>query len=300
MKSNDEHYLSLYLDYVRVEKGLSENSLESYRRDLDMYILYTNDTRGKSILEADQQDIENFLEHRAKNAKMRTVARNKVSITNFYKFMISENVIAKNPTENLEVIRLERTIPDYLTVKEVDRLLAVPDIHKVKGIRDKIIFEMMYSCGMRVSEVCNLKVSDISFKGSFIRLHGKGNKERITPFGADARRLLKKYLATIRPRILRGKKGVNEIFLNLRGDRISRVGIWKIVKETMRDSGIKKNVFPHTLRHSFATHLLQRGADLRSVQEMLGHSDISTTEIYTHVNKPYLRSQVSHHPLSRR
>ncbi|MEK6797228.1 MAG: site-specific tyrosine recombinase XerD [Spirochaetota bacterium] len=297
--ANDDQQLTSYLDYVRVEKGLSENSLESYRRDIDLFINYITGGLAKPVAESTKEDIERFLEHRGTTSKLRTVARNKVSISNFFRFLLSEGIIKENPAENLEVIHLERTLPDYLSVREVDRLLSVPDVKKIKGLRDKIIFEMMYSCGMRVSEVCDLTVNDISFKGGYIKLHGKGGKERITPFGGEAKKLLRRYLAIVRPRILRGKKGINELFLNLRGSRISRVGIWKIVKETMRESGIKKNVFPHTLRHSFATHLLQRGADLRSVQEMLGHSDISTTEIYTHCNKPYLRSQMARHPLNR-
>lgn len=295
---NDDHYLSLYLDYVRVEKGLSENSLESYRRDLQMFMLYANKTCGKNLLEVEKKDVENFLESRAKKgAKPRTVARNKVSITNFYKFLVYEQIVTDNPTDNLEVIRLERTLPEYLTEEEVEKFLDAPDTKTPKGLRDKVIFELMYSSGLRVSEVCAAMVEDVNVKEQSIKLKGKGGKERYVPFGKEAKKLIIKYLDTARKTLLKGKK-VDELFVNCRGGKISRVGIWKIVKEILGKSGIKKNVFPHTLRHSFATHLLQEGADLRSVQQMLGHSDIATTEIYTHLNRPYVEDQMQKHPKS--
>lgn len=208
-----------------------------------------------------------------------------------------EEYIEKNPSDNLEVIKLKRTLPEYLSVEDVDKLLSVPDIKTPKGIRDKLIFELMYSCGLRVSEVCALTLYDVSIDSPTpcLRLHGKGGKERLVPIGDAALTILDLYLKKARPMMSKGKKSA-ELFLNCRGDHISRVGVWKIVKEVLKLSGIEKNVFPHTLRHSFATHLVQRGADLRSVQKMLGHSDITTTEIYTHVDSTHLKNQMKKHP----
>ncbi len=294
-KHDDDFYTTSYLTYVRIEKGLSGNSLASYQHDLRIYLTFLKEN-NKTLLGATQKDIEKFLSHRTKSGvKLRTVARNKVSITNLYKFLIMEDYIEKNPTENLEVIKLKRTLPDYLSVEEVDKLLSVPDLSTAKGIRDKLIFELMYSCGLRVSEVCSLTLFDVSIDAEYLRLFGKGGKERIVPIGKDALTILDMYLKESRPVMLK-KKRSNELFLNCRGDHISRVGVWKIVKEVLKLSGINKNVFPHTLRHSFATHLVQRGADLRSVQRMLGHSDITTTEIYTHVDSEHLKNQMKKHP----
>lgn len=292
---SDKELLSKYLTYVKVEKGLSENSLESYERDLVMYIAFLKQNK-KTVLKALRRDIEKFLSERTSGgSKLRTVARNKVSIGNLYKFLVMEGFLLKNPTDNLEVIRLKRTLPEYLTVEEVDKLLSLHNEKTDKGLRDKTIFELMYSCGLRVSELCGLKLDDMFFEGKYLKLTGKGNKERIVPINDIALELLKKYMATSRCAMVKSKNS-KELFLNFRGDKISRVGIWKIVKETMKKSGIEKNVYPHTLRHSFATHLIQRGADLRSVQRMLGHSDITTTEIYTHVDSGHLKKQIRKHP----
>lgn len=291
----DNDLLSMYLTYVRVEKGLSVNSLDSYKRDILIYLDFLK-LNKKNVLKATRRDIEKFLSERTEHgSKLRTVARNKVSIGNLYKFLVMENYLTKNPTDNLEVIRLKRTLPEYLTADEVDELLSVHNEKTDKGLRDKSIFELMYSSGLRVSEICALKSEDVFFEGKYLRLYGKGNKERIVPINDRALDILKRYVKTSRVVMVKSKK-TNELFLNFRGDKISRVGIWKIVKEAMRKSGIEKNVYPHTLRHSFATHLIQHGADLRSVQRMLGHSDITTTEIYTHVDSAHLKKQISKHP----
>ncbi len=294
-KHDDNYYITSYLAYVRVEKGLSGNSLASYKHDLQIYLTFLQSIK-KTLLEATQKDIEAFLSFRSKSGvKLRTVARNKVSVTNLYKFFLMEDYINKNPADNLEVIKLKRTLPEYLSIEDVDKLLAVPDLSTPKGIRDKLIFELMYSCGLRVSEVCALTLYDVFIEAEYLRLLGKGGKERIVPIGKNALMLLEMYMEKSRPIMLKNKK-TDELFLNCRGERISRVGVWKIVKEVLKLSGIKKNVFPHTLRHSFATHLIQRGADLRSVQRMLGHSDITTTEIYTHVDSQHLKNQMKKHP----
>lgn len=291
----DNDLLSMYLTYVRVEKGLSVNSLDSYKRDILIYLDFLK-LNKKTVLKAGRKDIEKFLGERTEHgSKLRTVARNKVSIGNLYKFLVMENYITKNPTDNMEVIRLKRTLPEYLTAEEVDELLSVHNEKTDKGLRDKSIFELMYSSGLRVSEICSLKVDDVFFEGKYLRLFGKGNKERIVPINDRALDILRRYVRTSRMAMIKAKK-TNELFLNFRGDKISRVGIWKIVKETLRKSGIEKNVYPHTLRHSFATHLIQHGADLRSVQRMLGHSDITTTEIYTHVDSAHLKKQMTKHP----
>ena len=292
---SDQEILSMYLNYEAVEKGLSSNTLESYKRDIAIYLDFLGRNK-KTILKATRKDIEKFLsERKEQGSKSRTVARNKVSIVNLYKFLVMENYISKNPTDNLEVIRLKRVLPESLTTTEVDDLLAVPNEKTDKGLRDTAIFELMYSSGLRVSEICSLKIEDISFEEKCLKIKGKGNRERIVPINDRALDILQRYIQTSRVIMVKGKK-TSELFLNFRGDKISRVGIWKIVKETMKKSDIDKNVYPHTLRHSFATHLIQHGADLRSVQRMLGHSDITTTEIYTHVDSSHLKKQIAKHP----
>ena len=195
----------------------------------------------------------------------------------------------------MEIIRLKRNLPESLTSLEVENLISVHNEKTDKGLRDKAIFELMYSSGLRVSEICSLKIEDISFEGKYLRIFGKGKRERIVPINDSALDILKKYINTSRVILVKGKD-TNELFLNFRGDKISRVGIWKIVKEAMRKSGVEKNIHPHTFRHSFATHLIQHGADLRAVQRMLGHSDITTTEIYTHVDSSHLKKQIDKHP----
>ena len=292
---SDQEILSMYLNYESMEKGLSLNTLESYRRDIVIYLDFLGRNK-KTILKATRKDIEKFLSERKEHgSKSRTVARNKVSIVNLYKFLVMENYISKNPTDNLEVIRLKRVLPESLTTEEVDDLLSVHNEKTDKGLRDKAIFELMYSSGLRVSEICSLKIEDIFFDEKYLKICGKGKRERIVPINDKALDILKRYIQTSRVVMVKGKK-TSELFLNFRGDKISRVGIWKIVKEAMKKSGIEKNVYPHTLRHSFATHLIQHGADLRSVQRMLGHSDITTTEIYTHVDSTHLKKQIAKHP----
>ena len=292
---SDQEILSMYLNYESMEKGLSLNTLESYRRDIVIYLDFLNRNK-KTILKATRKDIEKFLsERKEQGSKSRTVARNKVSIVNLYKFLVMENYISKNPTDNLEVIRLKRVLPESLTDEEVDDLLSVHNEKTDKGLRDKAIFELMYSSGLRVSEICSLKIEDILFDEKYLKICGKGKRERIVPINDKALDILKRYIQTSRVVMVKGKK-TSELFLNFRGDKISRVGIWKIVKEAMKKSGIEKNIYPHTLRHSFATHLIQHGADLRSVQRMLGHSDITTTEIYTHVDSTHLKKQIAKHP----
>lgn len=292
---SDQEILSMYLNYEAVEKGLSSNTLESYKRDIVIYLDFLSRNK-KSILKATRKDIEKFLsERKEQGSKSRTVARNKVSIVNLYKFLVMENYISKNPTDNLEVIRLKRVLPESLTTTEVDDLLSVHNEKTDKGLRDKAIFELMYSSGLRVSEICSLKIDDIFFDGKYLKIRGKGNRERIVPINDRALDILQRYIQTSRVIMVKGKK-TSELFLNSRGDKISRVGIWKIVKEAMKKSKIEKNIYPHTLRHSFATHLIQHGADLRAVQRMLGHSDITTTEIYTHVDSAHLKKQIAKHP----
>ena len=239
---SDQEILSMYLNYEAVEKGLSSNTLESYKRDIAIYLDFLGRNK-KTILKATRKDIEKFLsERKEQGSKSRTVARNKVSIVNLYKFLVMENYISKNPTDNLEVIRLKRVLPESLTTTEVDDLLAVPNEKTDKGLRDKAIFELMYSSGLRVSEICSLKIEDISFEEKCLKIKGKGNRERIVPINDRALDILQRYIQTSRVIMVKGKK-TSELFLNFRGDKISRVGIWKIVKETMKKSDIDKNVY---------------------------------------------------------
>jgi integrase/recombinase XerD len=225
------------------------------------------------------------------------MARNLVTIKQFFQFLSSENIIPRSPADTIDAPKIERKLPDHLTVAEVGRFLSAFTEDTPINLRDKTIVELMYSCGLRISEVTDVKTSQFNYKEGYLAVFGKGAKERIVPIGSVALDLLIRYIKGARPFIGTTNK-YDEIFLNKSGAPLSRVGLWKIVKKYALRSGIKKNLKPHTLRHSFATHLIQNGADLRSVQEMLGHSDISTTQIYTHLDNTYLKLEhKKNHPL---
>lgn len=300
MRLDTVDLIARYLDYVLVEQGLAENSYTCYKRELEAFAKYLHDKRDKEAVNASEKDIQHYLDNRlAKGRKPRTVVRSKAVLNNFYVFLLREGIIDANPTEHLEYIRVDNDLPEYLTEREVERLLSSFDTNTKKGFRDKTLFELIYSSGLRVSEALSLKLNDVSFEPRYIRILGKGNKERIAPFGRNASALLEKYIAEVRPKIMKGNT-TNLIFLNCRGGQLTRVGAWKILKAQLEKVGIKKKISPHSLRHSFATHLLQKGADLRSVQELLGHADITTTEIYTHLNSPYLKEQMKKHSMHKK
>ncbi|MGB7281617.1 MAG: site-specific tyrosine recombinase XerD [Candidatus Acidiferrum sp.] len=289
--------ISLFLTHVRVEKGLSANTVSAYQRDLSKFNAFVQ-KRKLTLESVSRDDVVDFLAglYRGK-LESRTVARNLVTLRNFFRFSQVQELIPTDPSQNLESPKIRRTLPGYLRLEEVERLLAQPDAKTALGLRDRAMLEVLYSTGLRVSELTGLRVTDMDTKVGCIRCIGKGDKERIVPAGRKALGMVEKYLRDARPKLL--GKGVSSpaLFVNRRGVALSRVGVWKILSAYGRRAGLRVALTPHMLRHSFATHLLERGADLRSVQLMLGHADISTTQIYTHVVEERLKQiYKAHHP----
>jgi integrase/recombinase XerD len=282
---------------VKVEKGLSANTVAAYQRDLVKFNVFAQ--KRKLPLEGvNRDDLVDFLAgmYRQK-LESRTVARHLVTLRNFFRFLQIQELITTDPSLNLESPKIRRNLPGYLRLEEVERLLAQPDAKTALGLRDRAMLEVLYSTGLRVSELIGLGVADLDAKVGCIRCIGKGDKERIVPVGRKALGIVEKYLRDARPKLL--GKGVSSqaLFVNRRGKSLSRVGVWKILSAYGRRAGLRVALTPHMLRHSFATHLLERGADLRSVQLMLGHADISTTQIYTHVVEERLKQiYKAHHP----
>jgi len=289
--------ISSFLMHVRVEKGLSSNTVQAYRRDLAKFEDFAK--KKKLSLEAVRRDdLVDFLAglYRQK-LESKTVARHLVTLRNFFRFARVQELIPEDPSLNLESPKIRRALPGYLKLDEVDRLLLQPDAKTALGQRDRAMLEVLYSAGLRVSELIGLRVSDLDSKVGCVRCIGKGDKERIVPVGKKALGMVEKYLGDGRPKLVGKTGGSPTLFVNRRGKQLSRVGVWKILSEYGRRAGLRVPLTPHMLRHSFATHLLERGADLRSVQLMLGHSDISTTQIYTHVVEERLKQVYkAHHP----
>jgi len=291
--------ITSFLTHVRVEKGLSANTVAAYRRDLLKFDEFAK--KRKLTLEAvKRDDLVDFLSSLYhQKLESRTVARHLVTLRNFFRFAQIKEMIAEDPSVNLESPKIRRSLPGYLRLEEVEKLLAQPDEKTPIGLRDRAMLEVLYSSGLRVSELTGLRVMDLDRSAGCVRCVGKGDKERIVPIGKKATALVERYLRDARPKLL-GKRAVANspaLFLNRRGGSFSRVGVWKILSAYGRQAGLRVALTPHMLRHSFATHLLERGADLRSVQLMLGHSDISTTQIYTHVVEERLKQiYKAHHP----
>lgn len=291
--------IATFLNHARVEKGLSPNTTSAYRRDLVKFDEFAK--KRKLSLEAVTSDVlVDFLAslYRQK-LESRTVARHLVTLRNFFRYAQVQDLIPVDPTLNLESPKIRRTLPGYLRLEEVERLLNQPDIKTPLGLRDRAMLEVLYSTGLRVSELINLLVMDLDTGIGCVRCIGKGDKERIVPIGKRALSLVERYLRDARPRLVgKGKQALaTTLFINRRGSPLSRVGVWEILSAYGRQAGLRAGSTPHMLRHSFATHLLERGADLRSVQLMLGHSDISTTQIYTHVVEERLKQiYKAHHP----
>jgi integrase/recombinase XerD len=289
--------ISSFLTHVRVEKGLSSNTVSAYRRDLAKFSAFAQ--KRKLSLEAiSRDDLVDFLAslYRQK-LESKSVARHLVSLRNFFRFAQIQELIADDPSVNLESPKIRRSLPGYLRLEEVERLLAQPDAKTPFGLRDRAMLEVLYSAGLRVSELIGLRVTDLDSKVGSIRCIGKGDKERIVPVGKNALGMVEKYLQGARPKLLGKVASSPTLFVNRRGGALSRVGVWKILSAYGRRAGLRMALTPHMLRHSFATHLLERGADLRSVQLMLGHADISTTQIYTHVVEERLKQiYKAHHP----
>jgi integrase/recombinase XerD len=284
---------------VRVEKGLSANTISAYKRDLNKFEGFTR-KRKLTLESVGRDDLVDFLAglYRQK-LESRTVARQLVTLRNFFRFAQIQGLIAEDPSINLESPKIRRHLPGYLRLEEVEKLLEQPDSKTPTGLRDRAMLEVLYSTGLRVSELISLGVNDLDAKVGCVRCIGKGDKERIVPVGKKALGMVDKYLREGRPQLLRTAKASSgpALFINRRGVALSRVGVWKILSAYGRRAGLRIALTPHMLRHSFATHLLERGADLRSVQLMLGHADISTTQIYTHVVEERLKQiYKAHHP----
>jgi integrase/recombinase XerD len=288
-----------FLTHVQVEKGLASNTQSAYRTDLAKFEDFAK--KRKVTLEAVNRDVVvDFLAGLyQKKLESKTVARHLVSLRNFFRYAQVQELVTEDPTAHLESPKIRRSLPGYLRLEEVEKLLEQPDQKTALGLRDRAMLEVLYSTGLRVSELTSLKVTDLDTKVGCVRCIGKGDKERIVPVGRKALGTVERYLRDGRPNLLKlGRGGAGSyLFVNRRGGRISRVGVWKILSAYGRRAGLRVALTPHMLRHSFATHLLERGADLRSVQLMLGHSDISTTQIYTHVVEERLKQiYKAHHP----
>lgn len=284
-----EEFIREFMDFISVERGLSKNTLESYGRDLLKYAQYLKKCGITDLNKVRRPQIQDFLMS-LKDSKLNasSIARNLVAIKVFHRYLTSQRILKEDVTSVIETPKLWKTLPDVLDEKEVEAILDSPNTRLKQGLRDKAMLELMYATGMRVSELVNLKSTDLHMDMGFVRCLGKGQKERIIPVGSKAKEALEKYLLKARPKFI--KKGESaSLFLTRLGKPMSRQSFWMVIKHYVKDAKIKKRVTPHTLRHSFATHLLQNGADLRIVQELLGHANISTTQIYTHINKERLK-----------
>ncbi len=279
-----------FIHYQMVEKGLAQNTLDSYRRDLNSYSEFLKKQFNTvNISDTSRTHIISYLlELKNKGRATSTISRNLASIRSFYQYLMRDRLIEKDPSQNLESPKIDKRLPKVLTVDQVETLLQLPDTTSPSGLRDKAMLELLYATGIRVSELVSLNLEDVNLNMGLVKCFGKGSKERIVPLGSIAIKSINHYIDNGRNRL--GKKVANNsLFLNHHGRRLSRQGFWKIIKKYAKQGNINVEITPHTLRHSFATHLLENGADLRSVQEMLGHSDISTTQIYTHLTKSKLK-----------
>jgi integrase/recombinase XerD len=281
--------LQNFLNYLSVERGLAANTLESYGRDLRQYITFLREKKQIRVEEATQATVIGYLLHlQAKGRATATLSRSLAAIKSFYHFLAREQVIERDPTINLDAPKQEKRLPRVLSVEEVVKLLEQPDLKTPAGIRDRTMLEVLYATGLRVSELVSLKIKDVNIEEGYIRCFGKGSKERIIPLGSVATKYVTFYLDHAR-KFLASDPKEDTLFLNHHGKGLTRQGFWKIIKKYAEQLGIAHMITPHTLRHSVATHLLENGADLRSVQEILGHADISTTQIYTHLTRTKLK-----------
>jgi integrase/recombinase XerD len=282
--------LALYLTHLQLERGLASNTLQAYRRDIEKLERYIA-PKHTPLTRVAAADLHQFLRELGEAGLERTsIVRIISGLRGFYRYMLTEKIVPTDPTENLDVKSVRRKLPEVLTIAEVESILAQPDTTTRKGARDRAILEFLYASGARVSEATELRLSQLALADGLVKLFGKGSKERMVPIGHIARDTMETYLSTVRPLFVRAGKRTDFVFLNQeRGTAISRMSVWNIVREYADAAKIEKPISPHTFRHSFATHLIEGGADLRVVQEMLGHADISTTEIYTHVDRAYLQ-----------
>lgn len=287
-----QNYLMEFQEFLIVEKNLSKNSIVAYTNDLKKFFLFLDKYKDKkNLIEVQFEDIMDFLKtDELKDISKRSIARMITTLRQFYYFLLIKGYVKKNPVEKIEIPKIEKHIPDYLTLEEIYKFFSVFDLSNIYEIRDKCIFEIMYSSGLRISEVCDLKLSDVDLNEMEIKVNGKGNKQRIVPFGEKSLSIIKHYLSQSRPYISKKLTKQNDyFFISKKGGKLDRKSVWKFLQKYVYKAGILRPVSPHTFRHSFATHMIQNNADLRMVQELLGHMDISTTQIYTHVDRKQLK-----------
>jgi len=297
-----QNYINGFKGYLKLEKSLANNSIEAYCRDIDKFSQYLElSQKNISPEQVTLSDLKEFIHWiNVIGLSAKSQARLISGIKAFFKYLVLEDIIRQNPAELLESPKVGRKLPDTLSIEEINNIISAIDLSKPEGTRNKAILETLYGCGLRVSEVINLRISNLYFAEGFIKIKGKGNKERLVPIGNAAIKYINIYLEKIRSHIEVKKESSDIVFLNKRGKGLSRVMIFLIIKYLANQIGLKKTISPHTFRHSFATHLIEGGADLRAVQEMLGHESITTTEIYTHLDRDYLRETIlSFHPRSK-
>lgn len=282
-------YIIKYIDYLEYERKLSENTIKSYKNDLETLDIYFN----HEIINLTHQDILKYI-NSLDNLKTRSVAHNLTVINSFYNFLKNENIIEINPCNNISLPKLPKTLPNYLTEEEIDKLLKI-NLNTPYDYRNKAMLELLYATGLRITELCNLKITDIDLDNAIVRVFGKGKKERIVPITDLVIKYLKIYIENYRNEILKNKDS-EYLFISNSQKQISRQAFFKFIKQQCKYSGIEKNVSPHVLRHSFATHMLKHGADLRIIQELLGHEDITTTQIYAHLVNEKLKEDYEYHP----
>jgi integrase/recombinase XerD len=294
--------LRSFIQYLSDERGLARNTLESYERDIGQYLIFLQEQSIESLKGTNKLQIANYLMRlkqlgRAAATQSRTI----VSLRAFYQYLVRERIVEQDPTMHIEAPKLEKRIPNVLTIAEVESLLEAPQTEVPNGMRDKAMLEVLYATGIRVSELISLDVENVNLELGFVRCVGTALKERIIPLGGIAAEYVGSYMKTMRPKLLKQSEVEQALFINHLGTRITRQGFWKIIKRYAAETQIVKEITPHTLRHSFAAHLLENGADLRSVQEMLGHADISTTQIYTHVTRSKMKEVYdSAHPRAKK
>lgn len=295
--------LETYTYYLRIERGLSENSIKSYQRDLKQYLNYLNESGIEDLDQVDRYIILSFLQAQREQGKSsNSVVRMVSSLRKFHQYLAQEKICKLDPMKLIDTPKKSKKLPAVVSLENVEKLIEISDINTTLGLRDRAILELMYATGLRISELTHLKMNQLHLTMSLIQTKGKGDKERIIPISDTAKKWLELYIDTSRQVLLnKSSKESPFVFLNSRGNQLSRQGLWKKIKKLVQEAGIKQNVTPHTLRHSFATHLLENGADLRIVQELLGHADISTTQIYTHITKQRLQSVYQeYHPRAKK
>ena len=292
-----DQLLDQFLHYLVVEKGLSQNTIEAYSRGLVRFVDHLKRKRIQDVRDVGKVDVQGFLlSLRKKNLNTKSVVRDLSAIRSFFRFLIQEGILETNPVEDLESPKVAKTLPEILSLKEIEQILEQPNLQTPLGMRDRAMLEILYATGMRVSELTHLPTHQVNLEGGFVLLYGKGSKERIVPLGSEAMRWIALYLKGARGALSKGKESAF-LFINRSGRGMSRQRFWKNLKDYAKKAGLHKRISPHLLRHSFASHLLERGADLRSVQMMLGHVDISTTQIYTHVTGEKLKKvHKQYHP----